>query len=366
MKIAIVHDYLIADGGAEKVLKTFLEIFPKAPLYTLFYDKEKFRELWGKDIRVSFLDKIPFLKREHAIFLPLYPKAIESLDLKDYDVILSSSWAWSKGIKKNRKTCHICYCHTPMRFAHGMERAHLRTMPVVVQTVARKIVRKMKKWDLDSARRVDYFIANSVNVRDKIRDLYNKNSTVIYPPVDMDTFKLNSQKKGDYFLISSRLVPYKHIDIAIKAFNELGLSLKVCGDGVEFKRLKMMAGPNVELLGFVSKDKLLELYQNCRAFIMPQEEDFGIAAVEALACGSPVIAYAKGGALEYVFEGKTGHFFYEQTPQALVKAIKEFQNMRFNPIEVRQIAPLFNKGVFSETIKNFVEKKYKEYQRKQI
>ncbi|UCG34872.1 MAG: glycosyltransferase [Candidatus Omnitrophota bacterium] len=362
MKVAIVHDYLIAEGGAEKVLRAFLDIFPDAPIYTLFYNRKKFKELRRHDIKVSFLNKIPFLKKMHQLFIPVYPLGIGSLKLKDYDLILSTSWGWSKGIKKNKGICHICYCCTPMRFAYNMQEAHLRHKGKIVKTVTRRIFDRLRKWDLSTTERVDFFISISRTARDRILQFYNRDSITIPPPVDTRAFKPNIQaKRGDYFLIASRLVPYKHIDIAIKAFNELGSPLKITGAGSEFKRLKRMAGRNIELLGFVSQEALIELYQDCRAFILPQEEDWGIAAIEALACGKPIIAYAKGGALEYILEGRTGHFFYEQSPEAMIKAVKEFQDMNFDSIQLRQVALLFDKDVFKKRIEIFVKEKYEEF-----
>ena len=365
MKVAIVHDYLIADGGAEKVLRTFIELFPDAPIYTLFYDKKKFKDLSGKDIRVTFLDKVPLLKNKHIVFLPLYPLGVKSLNLKGYDLILSSSWAWSKGISKDKNTCHICYCHTPMRFVYDMQEAHLRVYNSAFKWMAKKIIRKIKKWDLRTVNGVDFFIANSKYVANRIRKFYDRYSVVINPPLDTKLFKPREQpKNGDYFLVVSRLMAYKHVDITIKAFNRLGLPLKIAGDGFQYNRLKKIARPNVELLGYVSSEELVKLYQNCRAFMLPQEEDWGIAPLEAQACGKPIIGYAKGGALEYVIEGKTGLFFYEQTPEAIIKAVEKFQNMKFDHNQMRQNALLFDTEIFKKRIEHFVKEKHEEFQHK--
>ncbi|MFC1548653.1 glycosyltransferase family 4 protein [Candidatus Omnitrophota bacterium] len=357
LRVAIVHDYLVSDAGAEKVLKALMEVFPEAPVFTLFYDRGKFRELEECDIRVSFMDKLPLVKEKHHIFLPLYPLAVMSLNLKDYDVILSSSWAWSKGLRKPSKACHICYCHTPMRFVDGGEKFYLKNENQLIKWAGKQLVKWLKVWDIKTAKGVDYFIANSQHTADRIRARYRRMASVIHPAVDVSLFTPDArQEDGEYFLIVSRLVPYKRVDIAIEAFNELGLQLKIVGDGPEYSRLKKMAKPNVEILGYVeSEQTMLELYRGCKAFIMPQHEDWGIAPLEAQACGKPVIAYARGGALEYVIEGKTGQLFYEQTPEAIMNAVRNFKKTAFDPGFIRDNALKYDTPVFKKQISDFVE-----------
>ncbi|MDB4349375.1 glycosyltransferase [Omnitrophica bacterium] len=364
MKIAIVHDYLVADGGAEKCLRAFMEIFPEAPIFTLFYYRERFRDLEGRNIQASFLDKIPFLKKKHHLFLPLYAPAIESLRLEGYDIILTSSWAWSKGIKKSRNTCHICYCYTPMRFAHyqHMREIRLADRNTVLRRIAERMVERLKAWDLKTPDTVDYFISTCENVRRRIKKIYGRDSAVIHPPVETDIFMpAGNSSKGTYFLIVSRLVPYKRVDIAVKAFNNLKLPLKVVGTGSEYNCLRRIAGPNIEFLDYVGQERLAELYRNCTALIFPQEEDWGIAALEAQACGRPVIAYCKGGALEYVIGSKTGHFFHDQSVKAMMDAVKEFQKMEFDPQAIRQNTAKYDKKAFKERIAAFVNEKYAEF-----
>jgi glycosyltransferase involved in cell wall biosynthesis/lipopolysaccharide/colanic/teichoic acid biosynthesis glycosyltransferase len=364
MKIAIAHDYLIADGGAEKCLKAFTELFPEAPVYTLFYHKERFRYLERCNIKTSFLDKIPFLKKRHHIFLPLYAMAVESLRLKGYDLILSSSWAWTKGVKKESNTCHICFCHTPMRFAHykHMQEANLADKNALIRWVTEKIVTSLKKWDLITCGRVDYFIATCENVRGRIKALYNRDSVIIHSPVETDTFvPAKEYKKGSYYLLVSRLVPYKKVGLAISAFNTLKRPLKIVGIGGEKKKLKNAAGPSIEFAEFISRKELVGLYQDCKALICPQEEDWGIAALEAQSCGKPVIAYGKGGALEYVVEKETGHLFFEQTPEAIVKAVEEFEEMEFDPVRIRENVLEYDQKVFEKKIKSFVLEKYNDF-----
>ena len=362
MKIALVHDYLVSNGGAEQYLRALLEVFPSAPLYTLFYNKEKFVDLRQRDVGVSFLDKVPFLKRRHDIFLPFYPWAVDSLDLGDYDLIISSSWAWSKGIKKNKTACHICYCHTPMRFAYEMRKEYLKNIPCLLRWPANMCISYAKKWDQANTSGVNYFIANCRNVQERIAKYYNRDSVIIHPPLNTGRFSLAEKNvPGKYFLVVSRMVPYKRIDIVVKAFNLLNLPLKIVGEGIELNSLKRIAGKHIEFLGYIPNESLLSLYQNCIALIFPQEEDWGITALEAQACGKPVIAYSKGGALESVVEGKTGHFFPEQVPEALAKAVKEFQELKFDPATIRDNALGYDREVFKAKIKLFIDEKYKEF-----
>ena len=362
MKIALVHDWLPTMGGAERVLSDFVELYPEAPIYTLICNHSKMEEpLKSANIITSYLQK----KKEctnHRKLFPFMPTAIESFDLTGYDMVLSSSSSVAKGVITHPDAIHICYCHSPMRYAWEFSYEYAGKM-----SGKGKLVRKLlsyfltwiRVWDYASAARVDYFIANSENVAKRIRKHYKRDAVVIPPPVRCRLFQI-SETDGDYFLVVSRFQEYKRVDIAIDACNRLGLKLKVVGDGPDYKRLKAMAGPTVELLGRVPDAQVKELYAGCRAFLFPGEEDFGITPLEAMASGRPVIAYGKGGALETVIEGVTGTFFHEQTTDSLVDALKRFENMKFDKTVLRAHAETFDDEVFKARIKAFVEEKYNE------
>jgi len=356
MRIALVHDYLNQYGGAEKVLEAFTEAFPDAPIYTLVYDPDLVKRILpGKEIRASFLQKIPFAVSHHRLFPPLMPLAIEKFDFSDFDVVLSDSAAFAKGIITKPETIHICYCHTPIRYAWDDCHKYVREFNISfwIKPFVPLIMNYLRLWDRESAYRVDKFICNSKFVAKRIEKYYKVKATVIYPPVDTRWFYPQGEAK-DYFLMVGRLLAYKRFDLAIDAFNELEIPLKIIGTGPEFKRLKKMANWNIEFLGNVNSEDLRDYYQHCRALIFPQEEDFGIVALEAMACGRPVIAYRGGGALESVIEGETGIFFDEQTTHSLVGAIKKLGLYRFNSQKIRNHAERFDKNKFIQTIKNYI------------
>ncbi len=357
MKIAIVHDFLNQYGGAERCLEVFHELFPKAPIYTLIHKPQYFRDA---DVRTSFAQKLPFAKKNHYAYLTLYPLATETLDLSGFDVILSSSASFSKNINKTKDSCHICYCHTIMRFVYTMPETYLNKINPLLRPFARLTLAGLKKWDLKQTKKVDYFIANSKNTQRKIKEHYQRDSFVIYPPVDTDFFKPKG-KTNDFYLIVSRLQLQKRIDVAVSAFNHLGKKLKIIGTGPEFDRLKKMANPNIEFLGKLSDEEVRDYYQRCTALVFPGEEDLGITPLEAQACGKPVVAYAKGGLLETVVEGKTGHFFNAQTPESLVKAVLEFERMKFSSADCRRNALLFDRKLFKNKIRNFIKEKYRAF-----
>lgn len=368
MKIALVHDYLNQYGGAEKVLEAFVEIFPDAPIYTLLYDKKLVDKIFpGKKIRASFLQKLPFIRKHHRFFPPLMPLAAEKLDLSDFDVVLSDSAAFGKGIITKPETLHICYCHTPIRYAWDDSHKYIKefSMPRLAKFFVPIFMNYLRLWDREAAYRVDKFICNSDFVSQRIKKYYKQDAEVIYPPVDISSFGIASSEINGtkYFLMIGRLLPYKRFDMAIEAFNKLELSLKIIGSGPEMKKLKKMANWNIDFLGEIRGDKLKEHYQNCQALIFPQEEDFGIVALEAMACGRPVIAYRGGGALESILGGKTGVFFDEQTVDALVGAVTKFQPQKFNSEFIRSHALKFDKEIFKKKIKEFVEKNYKEFKK---
>lgn len=368
MRIALVHDYLNQYGGAEKVLEAFIEIFPDAPIYTLFYDQKIVDEFFpGKKIRASFLQKIPFIKKHHRIFPPLMPIAVEKFNLSDYDLVISDSAAFGKGVITNSKTLHICYCHTPTRYAWDDSHKYVKefSMSKLAKIFVPIFMNYLRLWDKEAARRVDKFICNSKFVEQRIKKYYKQDAEVIHPPVDTEFFAPSNEPVQDYYLMVGRLLPYKRFDIAIEAFNKLELPLKIIGKGPEMKKLKKMANWNIEFLGELAGEKLKEYYQNCQALIFPQEEDFGIVALEAMSCGKPIIAYRGGGALESVLEGKTGIFFNEQNTDSLVEAVKEFcllaSESKFNFAFIRNHAIKFDKEIFKKKIKDFIDKTWKEF-----
>lgn len=369
MKIALVHEYLTQYGGAERVLEAFMEIFPKAPVYTLVYDEKRMGEYFkNAEIRTSFIQKIPFGKSHYRYFSVLMPSAIEQLDLSYYDLVISDSSSFAKGVITKPHTKHICYCHTPTRFAWDDCQKYIEEFdyfPRILRKFAPLGVNYVRMWDVAAANRPDYFIANSNFVAERIKKYYSREAEVVYPPVNaldiqnkLKSFEKNNETEKKYFLILSRLLPNKRVELAIEAFNKLGLLLKVVGIGPLYKDLKKRAKSNIEFLGFVPDDKIASLYATAKAFIHPQVEDFGITALEAAAAGTPVIAFREGGALETVIEGKTGVFFNEQTPESLAEAVKGFLEMenQFNPEEIMEHARGFDRGVFKEKIREFIEK----------
>ena len=358
MKIALVHDWLTGMRGGERVLETLCELYPSADLYTLVYKKGSISPIIeNRKIFVSFIQKLPFAQRGYRYYLPLMPKAIEDFDFKDYDLIISSSHCVAKGIIP-RNALHICYCHTPMRYIWEMYGEYKQRLSIFAK-VGLSIYRSyLKRWDISSAQRVDYFIANSKNVANRIKKCYNRKATVIYPPLNTERFILNNESE-DFYLIVSAFVPYKRIDLAIEAFNILGYSLKIIGTGQEETRLKKIARANVEFLGWQSDELVKDYYARCKAVIFPGEEDFGLVPLEAIASGKPVIAYAKGGALETIREGETGLFFYPQITSALIEAVQQFEKKigSFNPERIRQYALPFGKEIFKKKMKEFIEEK---------
>lgn len=359
MKIALVHDYLVQYGGAERVLEAFTEIWPYAPIYTLIYDKDAMHGVFeGKRIYTSFLQRLPFARKNHRLFPPLMPMAIEEFDFRNYDIVLSDSSSYAKGILTDPKTLHISYIHTPMRYAWDDCQKYTEDFgfPRIVKKLVPFFMNPIRLWDKASADRVDQFVANSDFVRQRIAKYYRKDARVVHPPVNTDHFYLaNSTAQKPYFLMVGRLIAYKRHDIAIQAFNELGLPLKIIGRGPEFERLKRMAGPTIEFLGRVHDRELPKYYAECQAFIFPQEEDFGIVAMEAFASGRPVIAYRGGDIIEHLIEGKMGELFDEQTPLALKKAIQKYQAGVYDPVFIRSQVLRFDKEKFKATMKNLVE-----------
>jgi len=366
MRVALVHDYLNQYGGAERVLEAFCEIWPEAPIYTLIYsEKRTGRAFEGRRIKTSFLQKVPFAKSHHRPFLMLMPLAIELFDLTKYDVVISDAASFAKGVITRPDTLHICYCHTPTRYIWDDSHKYIREFgyPSFIQKIIPFFLNYLRVWDEQAANRPDKFIVNSQCVADRIKKYYRQEAVVINPPVKSELFYI-APKIEDFFLVVGRLLPYKRTDLVIEACNQLSLPLKIVGSGPELKKLRKIAGPTIDFLGLVADDKLRDLYARCQALIFPQEEDFGIVALEAMAAGRPVVAFRGGGALEIVKEGVSGIFFNEQTTESLIRALKDFNAAAFEPNRIRQEALKFDKEIFKQKIKKFVEESWEKYQKR--
>jgi glycosyltransferase involved in cell wall biosynthesis len=363
MKIALVHDYLVQYGGAERVLEAFCEAFPQAPIYTMVYDEKMTNGAFrSRKIRTSFLQKIPLVSSHHRTYPLLMPLAIESFDLGDFDVVLSDSNSYAKGVVTGADTLHITYCHTPMRYAWDNCHRHMREFGYsrLTQRLLPIAVSYLRLWDKISAERPDLYLANSNFVATRIRKYYHKDCEVLYPPVNFEKFHI-SENIGDYFLMVGRALPYKRFDIVIEAFNKLELPLKIIGKGPEMEHLKKSAKSNIEFLGYLNDEETSRYYSHCKAFIFPSEEDFGITPLEAMASGRPVIAYRGGGALETVIEGETGIFFDRQDFSTIIEAVKSFDPCRFNPQRIREHVSIFDKERFKEKIRQIVEEGYDKF-----
>jgi glycosyltransferase involved in cell wall biosynthesis len=372
MKVALVHDWLTGMRGGEKCLEVLCELFPEAALHTLLYKKGSLSDTISRmKIKTSFIQKLPFALNHYQKYLPLFPTAIEQFDLTCYDLVISSSHCVAKGVITSPETCHICYCHTPMRYAWEMYYAYFNknTVSPLIRWSIPFFMNYLRTWDERSSDRVEYFVANSQNVKKRIKKHYRRDAEVIYPPVDTDYFSL-SQSAGDYFLVSSALVPYKRIDLAVTAFNRLNLPLLVIGEGTEKSRLQKSAKENIRFLDWQNPAELKKYYSGCKALIFPGEEDFGIVPVEAQACGKPVIAFGKGGVTESVkgvypdqeiTADHTGIFFYPQTSKALMEAVRRFESTHFDPEHIRANAVRFDRKIFKEKIEEFIEKKLHEH-----
>src|SRR4030042_6791684 len=362
MKVRFLHDYLNQAGGAERVLLALTELFPEAPIFTLIHDKKRLSGFEDKDIRTSFLQKMPFASSKIRWYLPLMPVAIEQIDLSDYDLVISSTSALIKGVITHPKTLHICYCHTPTRYLWSEAHQYHKEIKdgKLVRYFLPYFLNKLRLWDHVAAQRVNHFIANSQFISQRIKNYYNRDSAVIYPPVDTGNFFI-SPELDNYYLIISRLKPYKKVDLVVRAFNKLNLPLKIIGTGEEEEKLKKMAKPNIEFLGTVSEEQKRKYLSRCLALIHPQIEDFGLTAIEAMASGRPVIAYAEGGALETVVDGQTGKFFDEQCWEALIDTILKFKPREYDPQAIKNYADRFNTQNFYSQMKNFIEKSWSDF-----
>lgn len=362
MKIALVHDYLTQDGGAEKVLDAFRRVWPDAPIFVLFHDSDALSRYKEADVRESFLAKIPGARKKYQWLLPLMPMATERHDLSDFDVVLSSTSAFAKGVITGPETLHISYCHTPTRYLWTDSKQYISDLKYnpLIKAFLPRLMHRMRIWDKMSTDRVDHFIANSDTVRARIAKYYRRDSDILYPPVDVGAFEISSDV-GDYFLTGGRLVPYKRNDLIIHVFNRLKWPLKIFGDGPDLPALKKIAGPTIEFLGRVSDSERRELMARAKAFIHPQVEDFGITPVESMASGRPVIAYPVGGARETVIPGKTGIFFDDQSWESLLDAVMHFDHTSWNSEKIRAHALRYANETFDQNIKAYVEDKYQEF-----
>jgi glycosyltransferase involved in cell wall biosynthesis len=351
MQVALVHDYLNQYGGAERVLEVLHELFPEAPVYTSIYDPQAMPKDWKRwDIRTSFMQRLPWWRRLFRLYLPCYPLAFELFDLRAYDLILSSSSSFAKGVIPPDGAVHLCYCHnTPRFFWNTAIYLEHERVGRLARLLLMPIIHQLRIWDVTASTRVDAFIANSSTVAGRIARFYRREATIIYPPVPVASFTVG-QEPGSYFLTGGRLIPYKRFDLAVAACSKLELHLIIYGDGRDRARLESLAGPSVEFRGWVSEKELRQLHQGCRAYIFPGEEDFGITPLEAMACGRPVIAYAAGGALETVVEGKTGIFFPKQEVASLIEALRVFQDANYHPATIRRHAESFDTERFKEQI----------------
>jgi glycosyltransferase involved in cell wall biosynthesis len=353
MKVAIVHYWFAAYRGGERVVEALCEMFPQADLFTHIYVPEKMpQRIREHRVTTTFISRLPRARRWYQSYLPLMPIALEQLDLRDYDLVISSESGPAKGVLTRPGTLHVCYCHTPMRYVWSMYHDYLENAGRLKRAMMPWLMHSLRQWDRLAADRVDFFIANSRNVARQIRKYYGREAIVVHPPVDIDTFAgtgpTEAPVRRPYYLSVGQLVRYKRFDIAISAFNQLGSRLCVIGEGEEEKALRRMAGPTIEFLGYQSMKSLCEYYRQCEAVIFPGEEDFGIVPIEAMASGRPVLAYGRGGALETVLAGETGILFDRQTPEALIEVIETYRSIahQFRPERLIEHARQFSKECF--------------------
>ena len=364
LKVALVHDWLTGMRGGEKCLEVICELFPEADLYSLIHQKgELSQTIESMPIRTSFVQKLPFGLKKYRHYLPLFPLAIERFDFSDYDLIVSSSHCVAKGVRHDDSVYHISYVHAPMRYVWDQFNTYFRQPRTSwsVRIGAELMRPYLQRWDRNTAKRVDTFLCNSDNIRKKILEYYGRESQVIYPPVDLSRFK-PGDSKADYYLMVGAFAPNKRVDLAVEAFNQLKLPLKISGSGQDEEYCRSIAGENIEFLGALSNEKLLELFQQARALVFPGEDDFGITPLEAQACSTPVIAFASGGALETVTE-KTGVFFAEQKVEALIKAVEEMERSwrSFAPEAFQRQMSRFGRGPYKEQMAHAIELGYQQW-----
>lgn len=363
MKIALVHDYLSQDGGAEQVLRAFHELWPEAPVFVLFQKKGSVQGFENAVIKESFLRFLPFGRTHYQWYLPWMPLATERHNLHDFDMVISSTSAFAKGVLTRPDTLHISYCHTPTRYLWTDTHEYIADLKYnrLIKSFLPRLIHHLRMWDKMSVDRVDHFIANSGTVRNRIQKYYRRDSDILFPPVETSAFH-TAEKIGDYFVSGGRLVPYKRFDLLVKAFNRLGKPLKIFGTGPELDALKALAKPNISFLGRISDFQKAELLAHAQAFLHPQVEDFGITPVESMAAGRPVIAYGVGGATETVIPGETGVLFYKQSWDAIVEVVLAFDPEAWNSKKIRLWAERFGADNFKRRMKQYVDQKYADFQ----
>jgi len=355
MKVAITADWLNTSGGGERVLVQLHRMFPDAPVYTTVCDRSAIpAEMRGWDIRTSFLQRVPFAKRRHQPFLPFMPMAFEQFDMSEYDLVITTNSACAKGVITRPGALNVCYCYTPCRYIWDLYHEYTRGMRL--RALFAPVAHWLRVWDRVSADRVDHFVGISHEVASRIRRHYRRDAEVVYPPVDVDRIQPNGLPPEDFYLVVARLVPYKRVDLAVRAASRLGRRLVVVGDGSERRRLEALAGPTVEFLGRRGDDEVADLLARCRAFLFPGWEDFGIAPVEAQAAGRPVIAYGRGGAAETVVDGSTGVLFEEQSVDALADAMLRADRIAFEAATCRRNAERFGADVFRAKLGAAIER----------
>jgi glycosyltransferase involved in cell wall biosynthesis len=366
MKKALVHDWFYTNGGAEKVVHSIGNIWDDLEYHSLidFLDeKDRAFILKGKQVKTSFIQNLPTAKSNHRKFLQFFPKAIESFNLNDFDLVISSSSSVAKGVLTNQNQLHICYCHSPMRYAWNLYHEYLEDKNLTTGLkgwYAKRVLHKLRTWDVISTNRVDHFVANSNYIAQRIKKIYNREATVIYPPVDIQNFPLEEIKE-DYYVAASRLVSYKKIALIVEAFNKMpNKKLKVIGEGPEMFHIVKIAKSNVEILGRKNQDEMVKILQKAKALVFAADEDFGILPVEAQSCGTPVIALNKGGLKETVINNETGIFFQKQNTFDIIEAVKKFESLTFDAKIIRKNAERFRKERFEREFKEFVEQKIKE------
>lgn len=352
MKVAIVHYWLVGMRGGEKVLEQLCLMYPDADIYTHVHDQGAISEILKRhNIRTTFINRLPFAKKKYQTYLPLMPMALEQLDLRGYDLVISSESGPAKGVITDPGSLHVCYCHSPMRYIWDMYQDYSQMTGFFKRLLMKPMIHYLRVWDVTAASRVDLFIANSSFIAKRIKKFYRRESSVIFPPVAIEDFKL-SDTIDDYYLMVGQLVDYKRTDLAVRAFNKIGKRLVVIGGGDQLKKLKKLAMSNVQVLGYQDFSTIQKYYSRCRALIFPGLEDFGMVPIEAMASGRPVIAYGKGGALDYVKPGKTGVLFYEQSVKSIIRAVENFEEegVSYTPKEIQAFASKFSEQNFREKI----------------
>ncbi|MNR80334.1 Glycogen synthase [compost metagenome] len=367
MKVALIHEWLTTLGGSERVVWAFHRLFPEAPVYTSVHRKDLLpAEFQTLDIRPSFLQRIPGATRHYQKLLPLMPLAFEQFDLSEFDVVLSSHHACAKGVVTSPDTLHISYVHTPMRYAWDLFHPYQQSMSPLMRPVAAMLLSQLRQWDVLSANRVDYFLANSKEVARRIQKHYRRPAHVIHPPIDASRYE-RSEEVGEHYLVVSRFVPYKRVDLAIEAANRLGIPLKVIGSGpLEPELRKLATSKNITFMGHLSDEQVRQEMARCRALLFCSFEDFGLVPLEVQAAGRPVIAYGAGGALETVIDGVTGAFFPEQTADSLCQAIRRFETLSLDPAVIQRHARNFDFEAFAEQLMTFVTQAYQAHRQGEV